>query len=198
MVPLVSILWEQVQLLVAWYSLFLDQCADHIKVIIIQTLWLKTIIWVIGVLRRTVVCGWHFNNLCGSHLQNQVILLVSWKFKNPGERFDWSIDKVAIGKPLIFLIQTLRKSFFERIFCMPFSIYSFVFPDFLENVFHELYYCKDQAKANWSGLCGEKQIKVNHIKSNVGYWWKGKPPADYHWLGKKKIQTHCWINPALW
>ena len=47
--------------------------------------WLKKIIWVIGVLRRTVVSDWRFDNLCGSHLQSQVVVLVSWKFKNPGE-----------------------------------------------------------------------------------------------------------------
>ena len=35
------------------------------------------IIWVIGVLRRTVVGDWLFDNLCGSHLQSQVIVLVS-------------------------------------------------------------------------------------------------------------------------
>ena len=34
--------------------------------------WLKKIIWVIGVLRRTVVSDWRFDNLCGSHLQSQV------------------------------------------------------------------------------------------------------------------------------
>ena len=56
------------------------------------------IIWVIGGLRRTVVGDWRFDNLCGSHLQSEVIVLVSWKFKNPGERFDWSIDRVAVGK----------------------------------------------------------------------------------------------------
>ena len=38
------------------------------------------------------------DNLCGSHLQSQVIVVVSLKFKNPGERFDWSIDRVAVGK----------------------------------------------------------------------------------------------------
>ena len=42
--------------------------------------WLKKIIWVIGVLRRTVVCDWRFDNPCWSHLQSQVIVLVSWKF----------------------------------------------------------------------------------------------------------------------
>ena len=30
--------------------------------------WLKTIIWVIGALRRTVVRDWRFDKLCGSHL----------------------------------------------------------------------------------------------------------------------------------
>ena len=34
--------------------------------------WLKKIIWVIGVLRRTVVSDWRFDNLCRSHLQTQV------------------------------------------------------------------------------------------------------------------------------
>ena len=33
--------------------------------------WLKKIIWVIGVLSRTVVSDWRFDNLCGSHLQSQ-------------------------------------------------------------------------------------------------------------------------------
>ena len=33
---------------------------------------LKKIIWVIGVLRRTVVGDWRFDNLCGSHLQSQL------------------------------------------------------------------------------------------------------------------------------
>ena len=36
--------------------------------------WLKKIIWVIGVLRGTVVSDWRFDNLCGSHLQSQVTL----------------------------------------------------------------------------------------------------------------------------
>ena len=57
--------------------------------------WLNKLIWVIGVL-RTVVCDWRFDNLCASHLQSQVIVFVSWKFKSPGKRFDWSI--VAFGK----------------------------------------------------------------------------------------------------
>ena len=61
--------------------------------------WLKKIIWVIGVLRRTVVSDWSFDNLCGSHLQSQVVVLVSWKLKkNPGDRFDWSVDRVAVSK----------------------------------------------------------------------------------------------------
>ena len=65
--------------------------------------WLKRIIWVIGVLRRTVVIDWRFDSLCGSHLKSQVLVLVSWKFKNPGERFDWSVDRVAIVKCVIWL-----------------------------------------------------------------------------------------------
>ena len=65
--------------------------------------WFKMIIWVIGVLRRTVVCDWRFDNLCGCHLQSQVIVLVSWKFKNSGERFDRSIDRVAVGKRVMWL-----------------------------------------------------------------------------------------------
>ena len=38
--------------------------------------WLKKIIWLIGVLRRAVVSDWRFDNLCGSHLQSQVAVLV--------------------------------------------------------------------------------------------------------------------------
>ena len=65
--------------------------------------WLKKIIWVIGVLRRTVFSDWRFDNLCGSHLQSQVVVLGSWKFKNLGERFDWPIDTVAVGKYVMWL-----------------------------------------------------------------------------------------------
>ena len=64
---------------------------------------LKKIIWMIGVLRRTVVIDWRFDNLCESHLQSQVVMLVSWKFKNPGERFDWLVDRVAVGKCVMWL-----------------------------------------------------------------------------------------------
>ena len=74
------------------FSYLIDICCNQILP------WLKKIIWVIGVLRRTVVSDWRFDNLCGSHLQSQAVVLVSWKFKNPGERFDWSVDRVAVGK----------------------------------------------------------------------------------------------------
>ena len=50
-----------------------------------------------------VVCDWRFGNLCGSHLQSKVIVLVSWKFKNLCERFDWSINRVAVGKRMMWL-----------------------------------------------------------------------------------------------
>ena len=70
--------------------------------------WLKKIIWVVGVLRKTVVSDWRFDNLCGSHLQSQVVVLVSWKFKNPGERFDWSVDRVAVGKCVMWLAVKTR------------------------------------------------------------------------------------------
>ena len=51
--------------------------------------WLKMIIWVTAVLRRTVVCNWRFDNLCRSHLQTQVIVLVSWKFKTLVSAFEF-------------------------------------------------------------------------------------------------------------
>ena len=35
-----------------------------------------------------------FDNLCRSHLQSSDSFS---QFKNPGERFDWSIDRVAVG-----------------------------------------------------------------------------------------------------
>ena len=78
------------------HCLNLFPCALLVNIFYLS--WLKKIIWVTGVLRRTVVIDWRFNNLCGSHLQSQVVVLVSWKFKNPGERFDWSVDRVAVGK----------------------------------------------------------------------------------------------------
>ena len=74
-----------------------------IKELYLSVTWLKKIIWVIGVLRRTVVSDWRFDNLCGSHLQSQVGVLVSWKFKNPGERFDWSTDRVVVGNYVMWL-----------------------------------------------------------------------------------------------
>ena len=40
--------------------------------IIFEVPWLKMIVWVMGVLRRTVVGDWCFNNLCGSHLQSHL------------------------------------------------------------------------------------------------------------------------------
>jgi len=43
-----------------------------IIIIIIIIPWLQKIIWVIGVLRRTVVGDWHFDNPYGSHLQGHL------------------------------------------------------------------------------------------------------------------------------
>ena len=42
--------------------------------------WLKMIIWVNGVLRRTVFGDWRFDNLCGSHLQSLVIDFSHWSY----------------------------------------------------------------------------------------------------------------------
>ena len=76
--------------------------------------WLKKIIWVIRVLRRTVVSDWRFDNLCGSHLQSQVVVIVSWKLKNPGERFDWSVGRVAAGKCVILRTPITQMIFFNQ------------------------------------------------------------------------------------
>ena len=35
--------------------------------------WLKMIVWVTGILRRTVVDDWCFDNLCGSHLRSYLL-----------------------------------------------------------------------------------------------------------------------------
>ena len=61
------------------------------------------ITWLREKLLFSVVSDWRFDNLCASHLQSQVVMLVSWKFKNPGERFDWSVDRVAVGKCVMWL-----------------------------------------------------------------------------------------------
>ena len=39
--------------------------------------WLKKTIWVIGVQRKTNVCDWHLDNLCGSDLQSLSLKMVS-------------------------------------------------------------------------------------------------------------------------
>ena len=41
------------------------------------------IIWVIGVLRRTIVGEVCFDNMCRSHLQSQVIVLSQLKIQKP-------------------------------------------------------------------------------------------------------------------
>ena len=58
--------------------------------------WLKKIIWVIGILRLLLV-----TNISTTHAE--AIFGVKWKFKNPGERFDRSIDRVAVGKSVMWL-----------------------------------------------------------------------------------------------
>ena len=44
-------------------------------------LWLKMIIWVTEVLRRTVVGEWCFDRLCGNHLKSQVKMWPPHKFR---------------------------------------------------------------------------------------------------------------------
>ena len=76
---------------------------------------LKKIICVIGVLRRTFVCYWRFDRQCGSHFQSQVTVVVSRKFKNPGEWVDWSIDRVAVGKCIMWLaVKTCERGYANR------------------------------------------------------------------------------------
>ena len=61
---------------------------------------MKMIIWVIiGVLRRTVVGDRLLTNLCGHHLQSQVIAFS--QLKNLGEQFDCSIDRVVTDKAVM-------------------------------------------------------------------------------------------------
>jgi len=60
-------------LVVSFTKLIIVRTADYINSIFFS--WLKKIIWVIGVQRRTVVTDWCFDNLCGSHLQSQVVVL---------------------------------------------------------------------------------------------------------------------------
>ena len=64
---------------------------------------MKMIIWVTGVLRRTVVGDLSFDNLYRCHLQSHVIDFSQLKIQNTGERFNWSIDRVAAGKLVILL-----------------------------------------------------------------------------------------------
>jgi len=71
--------------------------------------WLKKIIWVIGVLRRTVVSDWRFDNLCGSHLQSQV---ENWNPLN-STADNASAAKVMASKkpnPVCYFLTLTRKS----------------------------------------------------------------------------------------
>ena len=77
--------------------------------------WLKKIIWVIGVLRRTVVSDWRFDNLCGSHLQSQVVVLVSWKFKNPGEEDYYHNKELSILSPWQIYRNYQAKSWLQKL-----------------------------------------------------------------------------------
>ena len=58
--------------------------------------WLKMIIRVIGVLRRTVVQTDFPTTWAEALLWVQWSFLVSWQFKNPDERFDWSIHWASL------------------------------------------------------------------------------------------------------
>ena len=107
-----ALLWEWIMLS---YSEIVNQsdCLKHqdqscyiIIIVVIIIPWLKKIIWVIGVLRRTVVIDWCFDNLCGSHLQSQVVVLVSWKgLQSP--RWSFSIKVCYSWVQTIFLLLLL-------------------------------------------------------------------------------------------
>lgn len=51
-----------------WWWSFETCCRQHLEFNVTHTL--KMVIWVIGVLRRTVVGDWRFDNLSRSHLQS--------------------------------------------------------------------------------------------------------------------------------
>mgnify|MGYP007058637632 CR=1 FL=1 len=61
----------------AWHSSSLrwrDTPLNFVKQLSLHNsklLWLKKIIWVTGILRRTVAGDWRFDNLCRGHLQSQ-------------------------------------------------------------------------------------------------------------------------------
>ena len=50
-------------------------------------------------------CWWlMFRQPVRIHYQRQMIVLVSWKFKNPGGGFDWSSDRVAVDECVMWLV----------------------------------------------------------------------------------------------
>lgn len=52
-------------------SQFLKNLTNCNCLLTLYLLWLKMIIWVTEALRKTVVCGWRFDNQCWSYLQSQ-------------------------------------------------------------------------------------------------------------------------------
>ena len=85
------------------------------------TPWLKKIIffffffiWVIGVLRRTVVCDWSFDNLCGSHLQSQVVVdyrkTITWHLASAQV-----VETSVTNNSLFSVLQSPRWSFSIKI-----------------------------------------------------------------------------------
>ena len=76
--------------------------------------WMRKIIWVIQVLRGTVVSDWRFDNLCGSHSQSHVVVLVSWKFKTLESHFFSCLQEannptdrlILLSKHLTILLHT--------------------------------------------------------------------------------------------
>ena len=88
-----------------WCSVSLCKVGPHQSIIFNIVDLNKKMVWTYRDWKRSSgwLESWRFDNLCGSHLQSQVVVLVSWKFKNPGERFDWSVDRVAVGKCVMWL-----------------------------------------------------------------------------------------------
>ena len=98
-------LFKHGKLIIFFYTnLFLSKVIRKYVILLFCLPWLKMIILATGVLRRTVLNDWRFENVHRGHLNSQVIdFSLSNSGKNPGERFDWWIDRLAVGNRMIWL-----------------------------------------------------------------------------------------------
>ena len=114
-----------------WRWSFETCCRKHLEFNVTHTL--KMVIWVIGVLRRTVVGDWRFDNLSRSHLQSQQqsfsgLQSPRWSVSSGFKLFSYYTHcSLSTGKPVMILQNKPPTSLILRllttIFIISFSVF---------------------------------------------------------------------------